>query len=220
MNIKKILLVVVLFSSHLSFAANEQTNFYIGVFGAYSVYPEYKPKPEAGKQKAIGIDYVKNGFNTGVNIGYKFTDNFSADIEYSYRKHVFDKFKLIADVPEKGFTAGQVIPLGKKFGFVHTHSVMLNGYFELPTQNNLIPFAAIGAGITRYEERNECGNYHTNSPSMQVSLGLGYKINESLRLDAGIKHFHMKDTNITNKCLSPKIKYRTNEGFLGLKYFI
>jgi long-subunit fatty acid transport protein len=55
---------------------------------------------------------------------------------------------------------------------------------------------------------------------MQVSLGLGYKINESLRLDAGIKHFHMKDTNITNKCLSPKIKYRTNEGFLGLKYFI
>ena len=135
---KKLLLIVILFSSNLSFATNEQTNFYIGVFGAYSVYPEYKPKPEGGKRQAIGIDYIKNGFNTGVNIGYKFTDNFSADIEYSYRKHIFDKFKLIMDVPEKGFTKGQVIPLGKNFGFVHTHSVMLNGYFELPTKSSVL----------------------------------------------------------------------------------
>lgn len=53
---------IVLFS-FLPFVATaenmSQSNFYIGGSGAFSHYPSYKPIPEHGTMKPIGIDVIK-----------------------------------------------------------------------------------------------------------------------------------------------------------------
>ena len=200
----------------LALAESNNNNIYVSLFGAYSKYPEYKPKPEGGKLAPIGIDVVKDGFAAGISAGYVFNDNFRSDVEYSYRKHVFDKFVLIKDHDK--FKKGDVVPLGSEFGFVHSHSLMINGYIDLANKTAFTPFIGLGAGVTRYEERNNCGNYTTHSPAIQITTGVSYKLNDSITFDVGYRYFRMKDTNITNKCLSPKIQYRTHEAMIGMRY--
>lgn len=213
-----LLIIGVLSLSSSAYADTIPHGTYIGVSGAFINYPEYKPKPNGGRDEPIGIDRVHDGYGMGANVGYKINDNFRAEIDYNYRKNVFKSFVLLKDVPEKNFKKGQVVTLGKKFGYVHSHTVMINGYYDLVNSTDFTPFLGLGLGVTKYEERNECGNYSTYSPSAQITTGVAYKIDDVVSINAGYRHFHMKDTKIKNECLSPKIKYRTNEGFLGVQY--
>jgi opacity protein-like surface antigen len=97
---------------------------------------------------------------------------------------------------------------------------MANFYYDYVNDSNLTPFIGLGAGIVRYEERNICDNYTKYSPAIQVLSGISYSITEKLNLDFGYRYYHMKDLTIKNSCLSPKIKYRTHEGLVGIRLAI
>ncbi|MCF8494278.1 MAG: outer membrane beta-barrel protein [Rickettsiaceae bacterium] len=214
---------IVLFS-FLPFVATaenmSQSNFYIGGSGAFSHYPSYKPIPEHGTMKPIGIDVIKNGYAFSILAGYRVNENFRVEAEVAYRKHVFDKFVLIRDFPSRNFVKGQVKPLGKAFGYVQSFSYIANVYYDYVNNSNFTPFIGVGAGLVRYEERNKCGDYVRYSPAIQVMSGVSYSVTEKLNLDLGYRYYHMKDVAIKNNCLSPKIKYRTHEGVIGIRVSI
>lgn len=193
-------------------------NFYIGASGAFSHYPAYKPGPKGGREKPIGIDIIKNGYALSLIGGYRFCENFRAEGELAYRKHIFDKFVVIRDYPPTGVKKGDVIKLGKTFGYVHSLSYMANFYYDYANRTKLTPFVGIGGGIVRYEERNKCGHDVVYSPALQVIAGASYVINSKLNLEMGYRYYHMKDVKIKNNCLSPKIKYSLHEGLVGVRF--
>ena len=197
-----------------------QSDWYIGGSGAFSHYPSYKPVPERGTMAPIGIDVIKNGYVYSLVAGYHLNDNFRIEAEASYRKHVFDKFVLVRDLPAKNFVKGQVVQLGKSFGYVHSISYMANVYYDYINSTNFTPFIGLGAGFVRYEERNTCGNDTRYSPAIQIMPGVSYSVTKKVNLDLGYRYYHMKDIAIKNNCLSPKIKYRTHEGLIGIRVSI
>ena len=192
---------------------------YLGVSGGYSKYPDYKPKPNGGKLAPIGVDVIKPGYAIKLLAGYKFNEYVRLEGEITYRKHVFDKFKLIRDFPPKNFKAGQVVKLGKSFGYAASISTMINFYVDYANDSSFTPFVGVGGGLVFFKENNTCGKPKSTKPAFQITPGVSYKLNEQLSIDLSYRYFQMKDTNITNNCLSPKIKYNTHEGLLGLKLF-
>lgn len=96
---------------------------------------------------------------------------------------------------------------------------MGNIYFDFRNNSPFTPFVGIGGGAVYYRERNDCGSPNTVKPGFQITTGINYRINKNLGLDIGYRYFRMQDAPITNKCLSPKIKYNTHEGITGLKIY-
>lgn len=62
----------------------------------------------------IGIDVIKDGYAVSGVIGSQINPNLRVEVEATYRKHIFDKFILIRDFPERNFVKGQVLELEKK----------------------------------------------------------------------------------------------------------
>ena len=193
---------------------------YIGLSGAYSWYPTYKPVPRGGTIEPIGRDVIKDGYAVGGMVGYQFHDYVRGDLEFTYRKHIFDKFELIRDFPARGFKNGQVLPLGKDFGSVYSYSYMTNIYFDWKNSTKFTPFIGVGAGVVHYVEDNSCGFDYVNAPGYQFMGGVQYKFSDKYRIEAAYKYFEMRDSKITNNCLSPKIKYQTNELMISAKMYL
>ncbi len=141
----------------------------------------YHAKAFAG-YNAISLQYhpgaklkVRPGQIAGLALGYRFTPNFTGELEGSYRYNEVNRLEL------KGKSRQFAVPLS---GDIKSFSIMANSKLELPFLPALVPYVGAGLGITA-----EYGNWNANiiEDSIWFDYEAGTETAISYQLMVGIR---------------------------------
>ncbi|MBP5344169.1 MAG: porin family protein [Alphaproteobacteria bacterium] len=104
-------------------------------------------------------------------------------------------------------------------------SLMLNGYFDIPTKTALRPYVGAGIGMARirgrvlYPETVGKHVHRDTSFAWQAGAGFGYDLTKNLTLDVGYRYVNNGNVVIKSDFGFPiKYKARDQEILVGLRY--
>ena len=143
----------------------------------------YDDHDENRKNENIDPVKLKNSMNFGAAVGYKMSDNFRAELAFSY----FNNFKFKAN--HKVNSEETLDQKNKSIaGFI-------NGYYDIKEMNGFVPYLTVGLGFSQ----NKAGALVVNGPNEEptlyangnkqtefawnAGLGVAYNINEKITLD-------------------------------------
>ena len=190
---------------------------------------------------------LDTSFSYGGGIGYKITDKIRVDAMFSG----FDDFKQSKNpVPNVAFitTDGTDIDItpgiaNSKFK-VKTTLLMANAYYDIANLNGFIPYLTAGVGLARNKSDpykltlNNDKDIHfrfrgksKNNFAYGVGAGLGYQINDKIRIDAqykfldlgkfehnGIDYYQASNKVASEANLPLRSKFRTHNLTASLSY--
>jgi len=113
---------------------------------------------------------------------------------------------------------------------VHADSIMLNGYYDIPTGIAVRPYVGAGMGLARIKntikwtpdpEDNDPGKFKmrkNNKFVYQLSAGVSYDLTQNWALDAGYRYADFGSISKTDEDGKNKLSIKTHNYYLGARY--
>jgi len=111
---------------------------------------------------------------------------------------------------------------------IHADSVMLNGYYDIPTGIALRPYIGAGIGIARvrgifkwipeYEEDPGKFKMSGNKLAYQLAGGATYELTQNWNIDAEYRHAYFGTISKTDEYGKSTLSVKTHNFYLGLRY--
>ena len=111
---------------------------------------------------------------------------------------------------------------------IYAHSLMLNGYYDIPTGFPIRPYIGAGAGLAHvkgvrkwsfpdigYSDKFKMSN---NEIAYQLSAGISYEITQNLAIDAEYRHTDFGRFSKTDAYGKSTLSVKTHNCYLGLRY--
>lgn len=181
-----------------------------------------------GSQTPLDGRFLRKGFDdtvfVGVGVGYQFNNWFRADVTAEYRTatnfHGTDSYSFPCEYAAFGSCAGgfpnKVTRNNFYQGSLSSTVVLANGYVDLGTWYGLTPYIGAGVGGAFNKVRNardfdpsefggggQFDDKSKTSFAWALHAGLGYQINERLKLDIGYRYLHIGDVSTGSlRCFS------------------
>jgi len=189
---------------------NSLKNFYIkpygGFIGIQNTTPTFQQDNTSTKIE------VETGFgiNTGISLGYSFSENFFAEIGWEYKTN---------EISVKNNDL-------KTNGDYASNFIFLNGLYNLNTKGNFIPYVGLGTALIQEIDIDLSTNGNTSFSNsgnfgFQGIIGLDFNFSERWALNWEAKYIsfgsleldnEMNDSSISN------IKYNPFIFNIGIKY--
>lgn len=158
----------------------------------------------------------KNSPVYAVGAGYKFDDNFRADLNLQHR-----------DLHYKQSQAGIVTAQKTK-----NNSLFLNGYYDFKNESMFTPYVTAGVGLSRNVAKDAVANDSgtltiykgktTNNFAWNGGFGSKMNLNKSFDLDLGYKYVNLGEIKMglgdAGELPGKSAKFRAHEVTLGLIY--
>lgn len=121
------------------------------------------------------------GFLAGGAVGYAFTDNWSAELDYAYRSNDVSSVRV----------NGQTVANGGDYA---STSLMLNGFYRFDTDWRVRPYVGAGIGFATeidvdLEGGPSNGGWSGTAPAAQLMVGGEANLTDSLRAFAELRYF-------------------------------
>ena len=122
-----------------------------------------------------------SGFMAGGAVGYAFTDNWSAELDYAYRSND------VSSVSANGSTVANG-------GDYASTALMLNGFYRFDTDWVIRPYVGAGLGYATeididLEGGGSSGSWSGTAPAAQLMIGGEASLTDSLRAFAEFRYF-------------------------------
>ncbi len=135
-----------------------------------------------------------SGISGSAGLGYKISNGFRIDGEYTYRDN-------------------EIKAMGIK-GNIESHSLMANGYVDIPTGGKITPYIGAGAGVSNVSD----GDVDDTVFAYQGMAGLSYAVSEQTAIQLGYKYFATSTPKYDVGFGKVKAPYRTHNLELGVRY--
>lgn len=198
-------------------------NFYIAGRGGISRLDD-----TAFNVGGLGIASVSNDYDTGYlgifALGYKYGDNFRAELEYSYSNFDIDTHTAFDG-------AGGVTPFtsGQSFGDATGQTIMVSGYYDFAL-GRFKPFLGAGIGYGRVEADGygvtplvgalPGGVALDDSDSgfaYQATAGLAFEVLDGVTAEVGYRYQSI-DARLSSVTGAPRsFDFDTHNAFVGLR---
>ncbi|MEN8141459.1 MAG: outer membrane beta-barrel protein [Thermodesulfobacteriota bacterium] len=157
------------------------------------------------------------GVTVGLTGGYRLPNNLRVEGELSYQSNDFDTVTL--SMP--GFSVSY--PLAS--GDVTRTSLLVNGYYDIPTSSNFTPYASLGLGFSKidvgdftFEDGESVQGNDDTVFTYQFTAGVAYALSETLAIDAKVSYLATSDADINFEGDVISYEYATTNLQLGLRY--
>jgi len=150
------------------------------------------------------------GVAVGIAVGYAYSNNIRAEIEFAYQKNHADIYN------ESGVESDAT-------GDTSSYAGLLNCYYDFVNDSSLIPFitAGIGYAKVKMDDVNYSGSGVPNIDdddavfAYQVGAGLGYVVSEKIILDFKYRYFGTADPEFYNT----DVEYASHNFYVGMRAF-
>lgn len=216
---KKLLITAIsissLFAGSMALADNHQPTtgqgVYLGLQGGAAINPN-KLVINAGNWSNT---YA--GGNGAFAVGYRH-HNWRTDLSLGYAQNAMIKVK------------GDIFSNNVKFrpgdGYIAAYTAMVNGYYDINTSTNFVPYVGAGVGVARlrYNVKQFDGQIvnfigSTNTFAYQGTVGLGYQFTNKLRGSLSYEYLGTTSGAVKKGGAHLNSNYKNNFINLGVNYF-
>jgi opacity protein-like surface antigen len=177
--------VIVALSGSISTQAAGKFYAVIGAGATLFPDPEVTDSTLPGVTGEIGTE---TGFNIHGAIGYRISDAFRAEAEFTYRQNDIDQLTIAAF----GLSAS-----GAASGDVTSASGMINGYWDIPVSGMIKPYLGAGLGVSRVDAEltvaGVTGEGDDTVFAYQLMGGVQYDISSNAAVRVGYRFFATAD---------------------------
>ncbi|MCQ2965869.1 MAG: porin family protein [Alphaproteobacteria bacterium] len=196
-----------------------ESNFkpYVSVKGAYAKTSMSSVRGEETDDEGTSVGKYKfndHTYGVRVAVGAKF-DAIRSELEFGWN----DKFsERHSDFDEDD---GSTDSWKNSF---KTKTIMLNGYYDLFTNNGFTPYVGVGVGLSHNKMKlvDSTIKESDNSFAWQVGAGVTYDVCDNMAIDVGYRY--MDYGSVRKKEIDEdyhsniKAKLKTNEVLVGVRY--
>lgn len=150
--------------------------------------------------------------------GYGLCDFFRLETEIAYQKNELDKMELEI--------SGISLGIDNISGDTDSLAGLLNGYFDIPTNNSFTPFVSAGIGFAKVEISNFTASLPSEGVTLygngddgtslayQVGAGFNIAFNHVLSLDVKYRYFATVDLELNHT----DVDYSSHNVYGGLRF--
>lgn len=171
----------------------------------YTLTTEFVRDPNIFERQSLDF---KRGFNVRAALGYRF-NQFRVEAESSV---IQNKYKNFYDLD------GDIFP-GKWSGYTRATSLLINGYYDYPLNDWLVPYVGTGIGFARVKNHirahdrvdviggvmtpisDPVGNMHETKVAYQAIIGSLLNLSNKLSLSADYRYFGTQKLKALDKSL-------------------
>jgi len=203
---KALLLSSLIFVFLTTVAFSAEGTYVSGNIGAVFI-PDYNLTDTTSPGTEIELE-ASSGTAFGIAVGHDYGNNIRAEAELAYQKNDFDKAVL----------NNAYIPVS---GDISSFAVLLNGYYDFPSESIFTPFIGAGIGFAQIDvsnfnaEGSGIPNESTDDTvfAYQVGVGVGYAFSEKITIDVKYRFFGTSDPTFNTN----EAEYGSHNISLGLR---
>ncbi|MDA0374030.1 MAG: outer membrane beta-barrel protein [Planctomycetota bacterium] len=164
------------------------SGFYLRVdAGLGAVLDTEVERTDASGASNLGDAAFDSGWMTGTALGYRFSDRWSADLEFTYRTNDVDRIRPVGatglDAASGDFASG---------------ALMANVRYHFPSESRLRPYVGLGAGLVEeididVDLAGVENSYSDSGFGVQAMLGVEYALDDSWSLSGEARYFRALD---------------------------
>jgi len=189
--------------------AQGYSGWYLGARGGATWLDDQAASVSPGGA-TLGINY-DTGWNVSGNVGYAFGGPFRLELEVAYRDN---------DVDSVTFAGGR---LPGATGSMNSLSAMVNGYFDIETGTNFVPYIGAGIGYSRVTANGITAtglggtvDEDDSKFAYQGIVGVSYWFSPELALTADYRYFATQDPKFRVGSSTVETEYKTHNVMVGL----
>jgi OOP family OmpA-OmpF porin len=207
---KRLTLALATVATLVSGAAMAQgyAGWYLGARGGATWLDDQSAVAPGGA--SLGLDY-ETGWGLSGNVGYAFGGPFRLELEVAYRNN---------DVDSVALGGARLSGAG---GSMNSLAVMLNGFFDIQTGTNFVPYIGAGVGYARVTAdgitASGLGGSIDEDDSQfayQGIVGVSYWFSPEVALTVDYRYFATQDPSFREGGTSLDTEYKTHNVMAGL----